>query len=169
MMKLSITTTLRCPIEDVFNYITNHYNEPLWNPDVKSVQDFESDTWGLGATCTMVFQSAEENDGNSVSAGQLAELLVTSYRPHVDYAFRSTTNNYVVLSHYRLSHQRDTTTRLVFASTVHLRGVLMKTIMRVPIHRSVMRSMHRNFDNLKAILESNRLPKIHQSNQSLYR
>lgn len=156
-MKVQKTVTIHRPIEEVFRYITNHNNEPLWNPDVKSVQDYSPDGWTLGSTCTMLYQTTNSHDSETPSPAQLGKLLVTAFRPNEEYAFRSEASNYVVESKYLLASQHEATL-LMFSSSVHMRGILLRTVMRIPVRRSIERTLRRNFDNLKAILETQRIP-----------
>jgi len=137
-------SSIHQPLAMVFAFITDPRNEPIWNEDLFGVEDFDADEWGPGDTCTMVFRQP-----NSDTPGHRATITVTALEPERKYAFE----NEHGWSMYQF-RGNDERTKILFETEVPLPGLLMKTLKRAAVKRSMEDRLERNFKRLKEVLES---------------
>lgn len=136
-MKVEIFTTVHRPIDEVFDFLTNHANEPRWNEDLDDVIGYDHDNWGVGSTCEMIFES-----------GASVPITVTDFVRDKVYGFRSADAS----SRYELADKGDHT-QIRFVTEVQLQGLMVRTLMRSSIHRNIEDKLEANFANLKQIME----------------
>ncbi len=136
-MKLAIKTTIHQPVEKVFEYIADPRNEMHWNADLIAVEGGDWSQWGVGSTCTMIFEDA-----------QIA-ITVTDFVPNQRYGFKSAYGT----SLYQMRGNAERT-RLVFEMDIIVRGIILQTLKRAALRRSLETRLEANFKRLKEILES---------------
>lgn len=147
-MKLIIRVSIHQPVAMVFDYITDPRNEPEWNDDLLHVEDLDIDTWGKGASCTMVFRQPDSD-----APGAAVSITVTDYEDQRTYAFRSDHSS----SSYQFRGNSERT-KILFETDVRLPGLMMKTIKRAAVKRTVEARLERNFQRLKEVLEAYEVP-----------
>lgn len=138
-MKLVIKITIQQSLDVVFNYITDPRNEPNWNTDLERVEDVDPQAWDVGSTATMIF-------GPRADA---IEITVTDITPNKRYSFESQhgTSTY-------LFKGNDERTRILFETEIVVRGLLMQTLKRAALKRTLEERLEANFRALKAVLET---------------
>lgn len=143
-MKCIAKISIHQPLERVYNYIIDHRNEIEWNPDLLAIEGYDPATWDEGSRCTMVFKMGEGDE-----PGSKVEIEVTDLTPNSSYGFRSTHGRSFYL--FKGNAERC---KILFETEVSLSGLMMKTLKRAAVRRSIEDRLERNFNELKAVLES---------------
>jgi uncharacterized membrane protein len=143
MIEFETSVQIERPIEEVFAYVSDPRNFPVWNSAVEAVEPTSPSTDEVGATYTME---------RSLPGGRAMNRLevVGRERPH-EFAVRASVGPTPFVYHYRFAGE-DGVTVLRLAAQVELTG--LGAVLPQLARRAVRSGVDDNLALLKGILET---------------
>lgn len=145
MIRNVIQLDIKRPVEEVFDYITDHINMGEWIPQILKSEDTSDGGPQPGATFSQLIKSP----------GPHLEMTfeIVEYQPPRKYVYKSTTGPVPVWSIFDFERQSAGSTQLTYTEEVNPTDFLSK-LMKPYLKRLIRKKLKADFLRLKAVLET---------------
>ena len=143
MIDETVTTTIDRPIDEVFGFVADMTNEPLWHTDIVEAHRIDEDEPGSGSRFRVTFRPRPMGPSEGVVEVKRSEpdRIVVQESEMGDMS-PTITNRF---------EEADSGTRMIRRIQIETRGIMSVV---APLMGLMVRRANRRFiDNLKAVLE----------------
>ena len=143
MTRIETSVTIRRPVEEVFDFVTNVANVTQWQSGILESSQTSEGPMGVGATMRV---------GVRAMGRQLRWTLeVTEYEPNQKFGWKSTSGPYPMHGGYTFESVNGGTS-LTFVGEAQLGGFFK--LIEPLVRRSIQKWREANFGKLKDLLEA---------------
>ena len=139
------TVSIRLPRDEVFAFVCNPLNDPLWNPKVVKVEKLTAGSIGVGTA----FRQAAAFVGGRIES----EWRITEYEPSLLFRGVSVRGIFDFDGGYQLETDGQTTNIVKYAN-FNLSSILPPFVLLTLAGMLLSKEFESSFDRLKAILDA---------------
>ena len=144
MIEFEVNIPIKCPIDNVFSYVSHGENLSAWNSAVKHITKITDGATSTGTRYKMIRQLPDGRSENTIE--------ISNYRPNSELTIRTTSGPTPFIYHYSFEPKEDST-RVSLRTEIE-EGNLPFKLPKFLASQAIKSGVKDNLQTLKSILES---------------